>query len=924
MSVSTFLLVVALAYAAAGQGTDGGLYNGLRYTFNYGTYGTGTGTGCTTASRPTFPTYPGAATSVGQLCFFLHEHHYLYSTDCANTIFDKYVWMGDNATIPAGSFTGGVTTGSDNNRWISDGTYQNLTYSYTHSYGIGGYTNYNRYYIVTTNDDLSAITSFTYYNYGTSSIGCSYSFTFTDGTGVSTGYYKPYQAWNFKYAPFRTTNMTGGYGTSWCSSYSSGTSSGYGAGVCISNCRGLTYNQGWYNMPLVVCLETDRHNSYKLTDCLGKTISSLWWTRGGYPVSGTTPGTGTLPTSYYGNYTPYDFPGNKETIALTLSFGYGAGTSYYDGYFLTSTAGNGCSATWKVPLSHAADATNQPSLVPREGLYRIYSNVPTTTINSYHFYGVGTGVGYNPGYAGGYTGWSTSCNGLGSNGIYLGLGVAKVTQFCLRQTAVNSWRLDDCTTDRIKTYITFGWNGVSWTGWEGNFPIEVSFDSDGWVSGWTGIYNSGMCQYNFRVMYREELNPPVIADGTYSRTYTPSWDFLRGNRYDFGYGYSTGTGYYEDYYSYGNCTDIPSETVCVYKLDGKTVVDNDCNGSPKNYYQWSGYQFETNDPSYGVDPMRGYHYIDTDTVSEDGFTSYFVRGGCQWTVSNVIEPTISGPAIEWGQYQSSGSSSLEGSCKPTTRYDSVGIYPSGLPWGEYAVQDWETGTILVILRWDGTNYVGRDTWGQLIQGVYTDGFIWDGLVGYDDRCLWTVRYSFTTDFPVLPRIQQVPANGDWHFTDAYGVWNAMTDGGTCSSSDSDVQPKYNTLLCLWPNGPAVLNLIQCNDRRDDYQTILQQAWWQGGKMAWVGKDNLYEYTWGYLTHDDGNYDEITFIISAVGDDGCQFTVTLWRGDDCETNGWKTGISILSVLCALLLLIALYFVAAGGSAGGSSNIYHEYQ
>jgi len=94
--------------------------------------------------------------------------------------------------------------------------------------------------------------------------------------------------------------------------------------------------------------------------------------------------------------------------------------------------------------------------------------------------------------------------------------------------------------------------------------------------------------------------------------------------------------------------------------------------------------------------------------------------------------------------------------------------------------------------------------------------------------------------------------------------------------------------------------------------------------AWVGVDNNYQYTWGYLQDDDKNYEEETFIIAGVGNDGCEFQLRLWRGDDCETNGWKIGISVLSVLCALFLLIAVYFVASGGSAGGSSNIYHEYQ
>lgn len=927
MSVSTFLLVVALAYAAAGQGTNGGLYNGLRYTFNYGTFGTGTG--CTGSVRPSFPTYPGAGSNVGQLCFFLHENHYLYATDCGNTIWDKYVWMGENSTLPAGSFGSGVTGGSSSNRWISDGTYQNLTYSYSGS-GFSGYSYNNRYYVLTTNDDLSAITSFSYFYYGTGTTSCSFSFTFSDGTGVGSSYYKPYQSWNFRYAPFRTTNQTAGYGTGWCSYSSFGSGSGYGASVCIDNCKGLTYNQGWYNMPIVVCIETDRHNSYKLTDCLGKTISSLWWTRGGYPY--TTPGTtpGTLPTSGNGTYTPYNFPGNSETIAPTLSFGYGTGAGNYGGYYLTASLGNGCRANWKVPLAHATDATNQAPFVPQEGLYRIYSNVPTTTVNSYHFYGYGTGTGYSNGYAGGYTGWTTSCNGLGSNGIYLGLGVAKVTQFCLRQTAVNSWRLDDCTTSRIKTYITFGWNGVSWTGWEGQFPIEVFFDADGWMSGWTGIYNAGMCQYNFRVMYKEEREIPSITDGTYNRVFTPAWDFIRGNRYDFGYG-SYGGSYsgYTDYYSYGNCTDIPADTICSYKMGLKAISENDCAGSPLNRYAWSGYTFETPEPTYGVDPMRPYMYIDGESVTEDSYTSYMVRGGCVWKVENSRDYKQQGPAVPWGQYTASDSTTQEGSCKPDAVFDEVGIYPSGLPWGEYAIQDWATGDILVILRWDGSNYVGRDQYGTLIQGIIADANAqWSGIFGYRGNCLWSITYDFAEDFPVLPKITNVPAASDWKFEDAYGVWNAKIEieegSTTCADTDDDLIPKYSTLLCVWPNGPAVLNLVQCNDKRDDYQTILQQAWWRGGLSAWVGVDNNYQYTWGYLQDDDKNYEEETFIIAGVGNDGCEFQLRLWRGDDCETNGWKIGISVLSVLCALFLLIAVYFVASGGSAGGSSNIYHEYQ
>jgi len=307
-----------------------------------------------------------------------------------------------------------------------------------------------------------------------------------------------------------------------------------------------------------------------------------------------------------------------------------------------------------------------------------------------------------------------------------------------------------------------------------------------------------------------------------------------------------------------------------------------------------------------------------------------VRGGCVWLVNNSLSSSFQGPAVPWGQYTMNSTVNQEGVCMPGTKYDHVGIYPSGLPWMEYAIQDWDSGEMLVILRWDGSTYNGYDNEGYIVHGMISaDGSQWSGIYGYTDGpCIWSVFYDYALDQPVLPRIQAVPAEDDWHFSDAYGVWNGELDGGSCYDNDNDVQAKYNTLICIWPNGPAVLNLIQCNDQRDDYQTILQQAWWKGGQSAWVGVDYGYTYTWGYLMNPDNSdepYDEITFVIDGTGNDGCTFTLTLWRGDDCETSGWKTGISILSVLSALLLVIVLYFITQGGAGGGSGGGgYHEYQ
>jgi hypothetical protein len=253
---------------------------------------------------------------------------------------------------------------------------------------------------------------------------------------------------------------------------------------------------------------------------------------------------------------------------------------------------------------------------------------------------------------------------------------------------------------------------------------------------------------------------------------------------------------------------------------------------------------------------------------------------------------------------------------------------------EYAIQDWESGEILVIMKWDGSTYNGYDHEGNIIHAMIEEddgehGHHFSGIYGHRGQCIWTILYDFSPDRPILPRIQDIPANLEdgWHFDNAYGIWNAdiHADDGSCADSDDDLKPKYSTLLCIWPNGPAVLNLIQCNDERDDYQTILQQAWWKGGKQQWEGVDYGYSYTWGYKDDNENEeYDEITFRIEATGNDGCTFSLTLWRGDDCETSGWKVGISILSVLCALLLVIVLYFITQGGAGGSGSGGYHEYQ
>jgi hypothetical protein len=299
-----------------------------------------------------------------------------------------------------------------------------------------------------------------------------------------------------------------------------------------------------------------------------------------------------------------------------------------------------------------------------------------------------------------------------------------------------------------------------------------------------------------------------------------------------------------------------------------------------------------------------------------------------WTVTNELDSKISGPAMDWGHYEMSSTMSLEGSCLPPNDvYSDVGIYPSGLPWQEYAIQDWATGEILVILKWDGSTYNGWDKLGRHIVGIPSaEGSAWAGIYGETNKCVWSVWFDFTSDSPVLPRIQSAPAADNWHFTDAYGVYNGIVDEEkNACSADDDLMHKYNTLICIWPNGPAVLNLVQCNDKRDDYQTILQQAWWRGGLNQWVGMDYGYTYTWDYLKNDDGDYDEITFVITGTGNDGCTFELVLWRGDDCETNGWKIGICILSLLCAFLLLVALYFITAGGGGGGGGGGgYHEYQ
>jgi hypothetical protein len=350
--------------------------------------------------------------------------------------------------------------------------------------------------------------------------------------------------------------------------------------------------------------------------------------------------------------------------------------------------------------------------------------------------------------------------------------------------------------------------------------------------------------------------------------------------------------------------------------------------------------YETANP-YGVgyngmgdDYMRSYMFIDTPSITDDYYTSFMVRGGCMWAVNNTREPTFQGPAVDWGQYTLSESASREGNCKNGEKYDSVGIYPSGLPWMEYAIQDWESGEILVIMKWDGSTYNGYDHEGNIIHAMIEEddgehGHHFSGIYGHRGQCIWTILYDFSPDRPILPRIQDIPANLEdgWHFDNAYGIWNAdiHADDGSCADSDDDLKPKYSTLLCIWPNGPAVLNLIQCNDERDDYQTILQQAWWKGGKQQWEGVDYGYSYTWGYKDDNENEeYDEITFRIEATGNDGCTFSLTLWRGDDCETSGWKVGISILSVLCALLLVIVLYFITQGGAGGSGSGGYHEYQ
>jgi len=316
-------------------------------------------------------------------------------------------------------------------------------------------------------------------------------------------------------------------------------------------------------------------------------------------------------------------------------------------------------------------------------------------------------------------------------------------------------------------------------------------------------------------------------------------------------------------------------------------------------------------------------WIDPTSIGDDEYTSYMVRGGCMWEVKNTKEPTFSGPAVPHGHYEATETMSQEGNCLPDDRYANVGIYPSGLPWMEYAIQDWESGDIMVILKWDGTTYNGYDKWGQHIVGIIAeDGGSWDGIYGHVDRCIFSYWYSYTLDHPVLPNIKNVPQEDDWHFKDAYGIWNADVDSRfeQCADYDPDHIAKYRTLLCIWPNGPAVLNLIQCNDQRDDYQTILQQAWWRGGSQQWVGTDYGYNFVWGYKDdNDNGNYDDITFLVDATGNDGCSWRLTLWRGDDCETNGWKIGISILSVLTAVLLLAAIYLFTHGGSGG-----YSQYQ
>jgi len=325
-------------------------------------------------------------------------------------------------------------------------------------------------------------------------------------------------------------------------------------------------------------------------------------------------------------------------------------------------------------------------------------------------------------------------------------------------------------------------------------------------------------------------------------------------------------------------------------------------------------------------------YIDPTSITETSYTSYLVKGGCTWMVENTMEPTHSGPAVPYGHYSLADSASQEGNCKPDTKYDDVGIYPSGLPWMEYGIQDWESGEILAILRWDGTTYNGYDNEGNIIHGIIDMGdnetaTQWSGIYGHRGACIWSITYDYAFDHPVLPNIPDtVPAESEWHFHDAYGIWNSDfkgSDDDSCGEDEDELEDRYDSLICVWPNGPAVLNLVQCNDDRDDYHTILQQVWWRGKAQAWVGTDYAHSYTWGYDDNDGGDYEEDTFILQGTADSGCTFTIRMTRGDDCETIGWKVGISVLSVLCALLLIVILYLVTQGGGGGGGGG-YHEYQ
>jgi hypothetical protein len=668
-------------------------------------------------------------------------------------------------------------------------------------------------------------------------------------------------------------------------------------------------------------------------------------------------------------YRPYSFLQNsarslKVVTWSNYTFGSGNVSDMNSAYRLEgSNAQASCAGTWSAPLVPVTP-TSSPPFYPTPGVYRFYSNIPTVGLNNWHFANLGynstsgSGVGdctnvypqrnYASGCGGTDTWWNFCYNNLynprtGARPAFTRMPMT----VCLQTSGVNKWAFTDC--DGEQTYATFGWNGMDWSGMEDGRPITVSFGANTRtvvddvttrpVTGYTFIHASGMCTGTFEVRRFVENRPVRLMNGRYERSAPARGYNFAGNYYRYADYYSSvgGSGSSYNTWAFQRCTDYAPppahDDVCVYNMGARVATFECSTGKPISRWAWTGTQWEQSKPWGIAGGERNFEFLPTHNITDDGtaFDMVLVRGGCYWIYSFTYTPTIAhtGPHdIARGHYTRSSSVTYDGVCYADPMYDDVQIHPEGIL--GLVVREGSSGELLARLNYDQSIWVGRDEIrGSFIYAIDSDGNGTLALLGQAGNCGWMINYDVETDVAPLPKIvtEDNMHDDDEEQTDppedGFGVYNGWVReplSEDCYNADNSLLDPVNKFetVCIYPHGPAKLLITQCSDDREEERfTTIMEVWWDGANEQWYGTDDKYWYVWEIARNEDGDVDDNRFWITATSDHSCNFTVELWRGDDCYTTGWKAGIITLAMLLFGVILIAV-FIVTGGSSGSSSS------